>query len=94
MSDFESKINVICLGFEAFDALVDKVADRFKDQVYSSLDPWVNKDDAKRIVHIRSDATFLKLRDEGKFDYRRIGERKIIVYRRQSLLDFIENSPK
>ena len=43
------------------------------------------------LLRISSKTTFQKYRDTGEIDFRRISK-KHIVYRRQSILDFIENS--
>ena len=43
------------------------------------------------LLRISSKTTFQKYRDTGNIDFRRVSK-KHIVYRRQSILDFIEGS--
>ena len=90
MSDLSTKVPIICLESETFKVLVKQLALEIRDD---ELDPWIDEKETMRLLRISSKTTFIKYRDEGKIDFRRI-TKKHIVYRRKSVLDFIENSPK
>ena len=81
------KINIICLESEALKSLVRQVALELKEDDY----PWIDEKEAMLLLRISSKTTFQKYRDTAKIDFRRLSK-KHIVYRRKSILDFIENS--
>ena len=87
MSNLGSNINIICLESEALKSLVKQLAAELKEEDY----PWIDEKEAMLLLRISSKTTFQKYRDTGNIDFRRISK-KHIVYRRQSILDFIENS--
>jgi hypothetical protein len=89
MAEFGDKINIICLESEALKALVKQLARELHNDAF----PWIDEKEAMTLLRISSKTTFQKYRDEGKIDFRRLTSKQI-VYRRQSILDFIENSPK
>ena len=90
MSEFASKIPIICLESDTFKALVKELAIEIRDE---EVDPWIDEKETMRLLRITSKTTFQKYRDSGEIDFRRISK-KHIVYRRKSVLNFIENSPK
>jgi hypothetical protein len=90
MSNLSTKVPIICLESDTFKVLVKELALEIRDD---ELDPWLDEKEAMRMLRISSKTTFQKYRDGGKIDFRRLSK-KHIVYRRQSLLNFIENSPK
>lgn len=87
MSNLGSNINIICLESEALKSLVKQLSAELKNEEY----PWIDEKEAMLLLRISSKTTFQKYRDNGNIDFRRISK-KHIVYRRQSILDFIENS--
>lgn len=87
VSDLSSKINIICLESEALTSLVKRVSEELKQDDF----PWIDEKEAMLHLRITSKTTFQKYRDSGNIDFRRISK-KHIVYRRKSILDFIENS--
>jgi hypothetical protein len=93
MADFETSMKIICLESQAFKALVSEVTTQIKQEFSSSLDPWISEDEAKNLLRIDSKTTLHKYRTDGKIDYRKVSAKQTI-YRRQSILDFIEKSPK
>ena len=93
MPDFGSNMNIICLESEAFKALLKEVATQIKKDELFQLDPWVSEKEAMQLLKIASKTTFQKYRDAGDIDFRMIST-KHIVYRRTSILNFIENSSK
>jgi len=90
MSDLLNKSQIICLESETFKTLVKELAIEIRDD---DVDPWIDEKETMRLLRISSKTTFQKYRDSGKIDFRRI-TKKHIVYRRKSVLNFIENSPK
>lgn len=93
MPDFETNMKIICLESEAFKALVSEVATQLKKEFLHELDPWIDEKEAMDMLRISSKTTFQKYRDSGAIDFRRLSS-KHIVYRRKSVLDYIEISPK
>lgn len=93
MPDFETNMKIICLESEAFKALVSEVATQLKREFLHELDPWIDEKEAMDMLRISSKTTFQKYRDDGNIDYRRLSPKQLI-YRRQSILDFIESSSK
>lgn len=93
MPDFETNMKIICLESEAFKALVSEVATQLKKEFLHELDPWIDEKEAMDMLRISSKTTFQKYRDDGNIDYRRLSPKQL-VYRRQSILDFIESSSK
>lgn len=90
MADFSTKVPIICLESETFKTLVKELAIEIRDD---EVDPWIDEKETMRLLRITSKTTFIKYRDSGDIDFRRISK-KHIVYRRKSVLNFIENSPK
>ena len=90
MDDSGTNLNVICLESKAFQALANEMAMQFKKEFLGSLNPWIKEDAAMDLLRITSKTTFQKYRDEGKFKFSRITS-KLILYERQSILDFIES---
>jgi hypothetical protein len=90
MPDFPDSNRIICLDYSTFKSMVKELAIEIKDD---ELNPWMDEKEAMSMLHISSKTTFQKYRDEGKLDFRRLSGKKII-YRRRSIINFIENSPK
>ncbi len=87
MAELGDRINIICLESDALKSLVRKLAIELRDDEF----PWIDEKEAMLLLRISSKTTFQKYRETGGIDFRRISK-KHIVYRRQSILDFIENS--
>ena len=90
MPDFSTNIPVICLESDTFKALVKQLAKEIRED---ELDPWIDGKEAMRLLRTGSPTTLQKYREIGHIDYRVISGKKIL-YRRRSIIDFIENSPK
>lgn len=86
-------MQIICLESDAFKALLKEVTVHIKQEEMFQFDPWVDEKEAMQLLKITSKTTFQKYRDNGDIDFRRLSS-KHIVYRRESILDFIENSEK
>jgi len=93
MADYGSKIEVICLDSPALKGLIDEVATRLKIEFNGSFDTWISEEEAKQLLRIQSKTTLHKYRIEGKIDARKLSSKQIL-YRRDSIMSFIENSPK
>ncbi|PHN05096.1 helix-turn-helix domain-containing protein [Flavilitoribacter nigricans] len=90
MADFATNVPIICLESETFKALVKELAREIREDDH---DPFVDEKEAMRLLRITSKTTFQKYRDSGDIDYRIVTGKKYL-YRRRSVIDFIENSPK
>ncbi len=90
MPDFSTNIPIICLESGTFKALVKELAKEIRED---ELVPWIDGKEAMRLFRTTSPTTLQKYREMGKIDFRIVTGKKIL-YRRRSILDFIENSPK
>ena len=87
-------MEVICLQDEAFYALIEKVVAHLKDEQQTpTKDRWIDGHEAMRMLRITSTTSLQKYRDEGKIRYSQ-PSRKIIIYDRHSIEEFIENNAK
>lgn len=90
MPDFSTNIPIICLESETFKSPVKELAKEIRED---ELDPWIDGKEVLRLLRAGSPTTLQKYRDSGKIDFRIVTGKKIL-YRRRSVLTFIENSPK
>ncbi len=87
-------MNVICIEEKAFYALWDRMFKYVRSQMeMDTPDNWIDKKEAKRLLRIKSDTTLQKLRDEGQIMYSQ-PERKLILYDRNSINDYLEAHAK
>lgn len=86
-------MEVICLEDEAFYQLIEKVVSRIKQQEGIKEDRWLSTDEAMDKLKIKSKTTLQKLRDEGKIRFSQ-PERKIILYDRDSINEYLEKHSK
>ncbi|MEO1261733.1 MAG: helix-turn-helix domain-containing protein [Bacteroidota bacterium] len=85
--------NIVCFESQAFYALIEEVVERIKDKIPSQHEKWIGDEEAMKLLRINSKTTLQKYRDEGKIRYSQ-PSRKVILYDRQSILDFIEQHAK
>lgn len=93
MADFGSRLQVICLESDAFYALIDEVVERLKDKHSTPLDKWIDDEEAMRLLRVSSKTTMQKYRDEGMIRFTQ-PSRKIILYDRDSINEFLEKNSK
>ena len=86
-------MEVICLEDEAFYLLIEKVVSRTKEKEGIIQDKWISSDEAMDKLKIKSKTTLQKLRDEGKIRFTQ-PERKIILYDRDSINEYLEKHSK
>ncbi|PTX58584.1 helix-turn-helix protein [Kordia periserrulae] len=87
-------MEVICLEDKAFYALVEEVVDRIKEQSPTPhLDRWISGDEAMQMLRITSKTTLSVLRNNGKIRYSQ-PQRKIILYDRLSIEEYLEKNAK
>ena len=82
-------MQVVCLQEEAFYALFDKVVEHFEAKRKDTLPKWIDGEEAMQLLNIKSLSTLQKLRDEGKIRFSQ-PQRKIILYDRDSITEYIE----
>lgn len=82
-------MQVVCLQEEAFYALLDKVIEHVEEKTKDEPDKWVDGVEAMRILNIKATSTLQKLRDEGKIRFSQ-PQKRIILYDRDSILEYIE----
>ncbi|MEM9857788.1 MAG: helix-turn-helix domain-containing protein, partial [Bacteroidota bacterium] len=84
---------VICLEEEAFYKLVNSVVDRMKREHGDNHWKWVNDIEAMRLLNITSKTTLQEYRNSGKIRYSQ-PRKRIILYDRDSLNEFLEQNAK
>ena len=94
MADFESSMKVICLESEAFEALVNRVAQQVKAEIFGNNDPFISEDKAMTIINVNSKTTMKKYRDDGRLEYHKRKGSNRIYYKRESLINFLEKKSK
>ena len=83
-------MNVICIHDEAWNALLDELVARVKEQHGESpTDKWISDEEAMRILRIKSKTTLASLRNNGHIRYSQPMKR-IILYDRESIEDYLE----
>jgi Mn-dependent DtxR family transcriptional regulator len=82
-------LDVICLETEAFYSLVEEVVSRIRERDQITTDKWISLEEAMDLLHVTSKSTMQKLRDEGLIRYSQ-PYKKIILYDRDSILEYIE----
>lgn len=92
MTTSHTQLNIICLETEAFDLLVEEVVGRLSDK-QRIKEKWISDIDAMQLMQIKSKSTLQKLRDEGKIRFSQ-PMKKIILYDRESIEDYIEQHAK
>lgn len=93
MAKIGNTLNVICLDSEAFYALIDDVVDHIKKEHAPEKERWMSDSEAMELLKISSKTTLQKYRDEGRIRYSQ-PSRKIILYDRVSLLEFLDENAK
>lgn len=93
MSEFENKLNIICLESDAFYALIDEIMERMKDEDDKGQDRWISDEEAMQLLRIRSRSTLQKLRDERAIRFSQPAK-KLILYDRESILHYIDKHAK
>ncbi|MCW5921426.1 MAG: helix-turn-helix domain-containing protein [Saprospiraceae bacterium] len=93
MPEFGNRLDVICLESEAFYALVEEVVNRLKEKNGIEQEKWINDEEAMKLLHISSKTTLQRYRDEGLIRFSQ-PSRKLILYDRNSILDFLNTKAK
>ncbi|MBL7681718.1 MAG: helix-turn-helix domain-containing protein [Flavipsychrobacter sp.] len=86
-------MEVICLEDNAFYSLLDKLSDYIREKYTVTNDKWISGEEVMKLLRITSKTTLQKLRDEGKFKFSQ-PEKKMILYDRDSVLEFLEKSSR
>jgi len=85
-------MQVICLEEPAFYDLIDKVVLYIKTK-HEVKDKWISAEEAMKLLHITSKTTLQKFRDEGRIRFFQ-ADRKIILYDRDSINEYLERNAK
>lgn len=86
-------MNVICLEDQAFYSLIEQVVTRLKESSNAKEDKWISGDEAMGMLRVTSKSTLQKMRDEGKIRFSQ-PEKKIILYDRDSIYQYLDNHAK
>jgi len=90
---FRNPEDVICLESPAFYALVNEVVARIRADKKVKQDKWISDEEAMTLLGISSKTTLQRYRDEGEITFTQ-PSRKIILYDRFSILEFLERNSK
>ena len=85
-------MKVICLEEQAFNELLDKVVERLMEQ-RQEKPIWISGEEAMDLLKITSRTTLQKLKNEGHVKFSQ-PMKKLTLYNRQSILDYIEKHSK
>ncbi|GAB5522861.1 MAG: hypothetical protein Roseis2KO_07330 [Roseivirga sp.] len=85
-------MEVICLQEEAFYKLVDKVI-TYAEENRGDKRKWIDGNEAMSLLNITSKSTLQKFRDEGRIRFSQ-PEKRIILYDRDSINEFLEKHAK
>ena len=86
-------LQIICLEERAFLALVDRLIDHIDTRFDERDQKWIDGNDAMKMLNIKAPSTLQNLRDEGKIRFTQ-PSRKIILYDRDSINDYLEAHAK
>jgi hypothetical protein len=93
MDEFSNNLNIICLESKAFYALVEQVVERMNEKNGVEKVKWIEDSEAMKLLGISSKTTLQKYRDEGLVRFTQ-PSRKVILYDRDSIMDFLEQHAK
>ena len=93
MSQPTSDLKVICFESKAFYAMIDEITARIKAAHNIEVDNWIDEHEAMKLLRITSKTTLQKYRDERRIRFSALS-RKVIVYDRESILDYIDKQAK
>lgn len=82
-------MNVISIEEQSFYELIDKVLAEMQEKFGQKESEWLSEQEAMNLLNIRSKTTLQKLRDTDAIRFTQ-PRRKIILYHRPSLLDYLE----
>ena len=77
---------------DAFYTLIEEVVERL-DGSKNEPDKWISADEAMRLLKITSKSTLQKFRDQGDIRFTQ-PRKRIILYDRDSINQFLENNAK
>ncbi|MEM7368719.1 MAG: DNA-binding protein [Bacteroidota bacterium] len=81
-------MEVVCLESKAFYQLIDEVVERLMEK-HQEKPRWISVEDTMCMLNITSKTTLQKLKNEGKIRFSQ-PMRKLTLFDRQSILDFLE----
>lgn len=93
MEESKSHHEVICLESIAFYQLIEHVVERLSNQQQTPIKEWINNEEAMELLGITSRTTLQRYRDEGSIRFSQ-PSRKVILYDRNSILEFLDNHAK
>lgn len=88
---FKGNIEFICFEDKAFDALIDRLMDRFQDELAKKERDWIDGAEALKMLGITSASSLQILRDGGKIRYSK-PSKKVILYDRRSIIEYLEQN--
>lgn len=82
--------NLIMISEDNLWKLVEKVIVQMeKLQGKEHKEVWIDSDEAKKLLGIKSDTSLFNLRTQGKIEFSQ-PSRKVILYKRESILAYLE----
>ena len=81
--------NLIAMDEASMMAFIDRILEEMENRFGKTELEWIQEVDAMQILGIRSKTTLQRLRDEDLIRFTQ-PSKKIILYHRQSLLEYLE----
>ena len=78
---------------EAFYKLIEQVVERLSAEHNAPAERWIDGEEAMKMLKLKSKTTLQNYRDEGKIRFSQ-PSKKVILYDRFSIEEFIENNAK
>ncbi|MEM9884366.1 MAG: helix-turn-helix domain-containing protein [Bacteroidota bacterium] len=86
-------MQVICLEEEAFYTLLEKSIEYLETKRQGTLSKWIGEEEAVAMLNGISKSTLQRMRNNGDIGYTQ-PSRKIILYDRHSINDYLERHSK
>lgn len=83
----------ICMDEKVYYDLIEGLITRIKAINQIHKDPWIDVNEALKMLSISSQTTLKKFCDQGHIRVSKVTE-KIVLYDRQSILNFLESQVK
>lgn len=87
----KTTVDVICLDEPALYALIEQVVQQLRNSDQICEPKWLTDKQAMQVLNIKSKTTLQVLRDSGKIRFS-AHSKKIILYDRDSIYEFIERN--
>lgn len=82
-------MNIVCFEDKAYYAMIEQVYERLKASSSPNSLKWIGTADAMAMLGIKSKTSLQALRDNGKIRYTQPFAKKVILYDRESIEEYL-----